>query len=91
VTLTGAAANAPTWLVVGLSELSLPFFGGTLVPSPGVSFDNLTTDGSGSLQFPFSWPTAGFAGVGFIWQAWILDAAGPAYLAASNALSCIGG
>ena len=83
--LSGARPGAPAVLVAGLSALGAPFKGGVMVPALDVLV-NATTSGTGAIALSAAWPPAlpGGAGVWFQW--WIVDAAGPAGLAASNAL-----
>jgi hypothetical protein len=52
--LPGAAPAATATLVVGLSELSAPFKGGTLLPSPDVLEFGLLTDAGGALPYQFA-------------------------------------
>ncbi len=90
LSLEDAAAGAPTFLVVGLAALNLPFEGGVLVPafSPpmGVIRSFGITDGAGSTSISTTWPVGIPAGTSLWIQSWILDAQGVFGLAASNAL-----
>lgn len=85
VGLVGAAADAPTWLVLGLSRLKLPFKGGLLVPNPDVLLP-LTTDGLGQLALGWTWPALP-AGSDLWLQTWTADVAAPFGFSASNGLS----
>jgi hypothetical protein len=87
LSLTGALENAPTTLVIGLSELSAPFKGGLMVPNPDVLVFGLTTNGSGNLLLSAMWPVGIPSGFTSYYQHWITDVAGPAGFAASNGLS----
>ena len=91
VVLTNGAPNAATWLLLGLSELSAPFKGGVLVPSPDIILDGLSTSGTGTFQLLSPWPAGVPAGFEIYWQAWIADAGAPKGFAASNGLSCTAG
>ncbi len=84
LSLFNALPDAAATLVVGLSELSLPFHGGTLVPNPTVLIGGLVVGGGGSLVLPASWPVGVPPGVQLYAQAWIEDAAAVKGLAASN-------
>ena len=75
---------APVALIVGLSQVSLPFKGGELVPSPDVALVGFTTDASGALLLQARWPAGLPAGFAVWMQAWIADASGPMGYAASN-------
>ncbi|MHC5211898.1 MAG: MBL fold metallo-hydrolase [Planctomycetota bacterium] len=85
LTLTGAASSAPATLVIGLSELSVPFKGGTMVPQTDVLLP-FTTDGAGELTLSANWPAALPPGTQVWFQWWITDGGAPVGLAASNAL-----
>jgi len=87
--LGGALESAPAALVVGLSELGLPFKGGTLVPSVNLLFTGLTTDAGGALLLASTWPPGAPAGQPIYAQFWIADAAGLNGFAASNAVAGI--
>lgn len=83
--LSGARPLAPGWLVIGNATLGLPFKGGTLVPAPGLIVPvQSNAVGTLVLQGPMPASPAGFT---WVFQVWLVDAAGPAGLAASNALS----
>lgn len=81
-----AAPNAFAWLVVGLSRIDLPIFGGVLVPAPDVFLGAFVTDPAGSFSVPFSWPHGVPAGLELTFQAVVGDASGPFGFTASNAL-----
>lgn len=82
---TSVARSAPAVLVLGVSAVTLPIFGGTLVPSPDVILP-LSIDVAGHGAFAFTQGAPMAPGTRIYAQAWILDAAGPAGLAASNAV-----
>lgn len=84
--LTNAAPGAAALLVYGLSQVNLPLFGGTLVPSRDYTPIALTTDGVGAAKVPWAaWPALPPC-VEYYAQAWIMDAAGPFGWSASNGL-----
>jgi hypothetical protein len=84
--VTNAAASAPAAFIVGFSAINAPFKGGVLVPSVDLILPGLVTTLTGTLQLATSWPGGVPAGFAFYFQAWIVDAGGPAGFAASNAL-----
>ncbi|HZL98703.1 MAG TPA: hypothetical protein VFD43_00495 [Planctomycetota bacterium] len=84
--LDGAAPGTATTLVVGVSELSAPFKGGLLVPSPHVLVPGLMADAGGSWTLSFAWPAGLPAGATLWFQAWTPDGAAPAGFAASDGL-----
>jgi hypothetical protein len=84
-TLTHAKPASSTTLVIGLSAIDAPFKGGTLVPKPDALLLGLPT-GTGTLTLSGTWPTGLPSGLALSFQHWIVDAAGPKGLAASNGL-----
>jgi hypothetical protein len=86
LTLTSAAANTSSALVIGLSSLNAPFKGGVMVPHPHVLIAGLPTGPAGSVVLSATWPLGVPSGFSTWYQHWITDAAGPVGLAASNAL-----
>ncbi|QDU66078.1 hypothetical protein [Engelhardtia mirabilis] len=89
VTLTGALPGAPAVMVVGTAELSLPLFGGLLVPTPQLLLPPATVDGSGAASTPFVWPAALAPGSELFVQAWVVDPASAFGVAASNGLRAV--
>jgi hydroxyacylglutathione hydrolase len=85
LSLSNAQPVAPAVLVAGLSALGAPFKGGVMVPALDVLV-NGTTSGAGAIALSATWPPALPGGTGIWFQWWIVDGAGPAGLAASNAL-----
>jgi probable HAF family extracellular repeat protein len=84
--LSNAKHNAPAWFVVGLNQLALPIFGGVLVPSPDFVFAAATSGaGTATLNPTLSQPLP--SGQPISVQAWLLDPAGVAGWAASNAIA----
>lgn len=84
--LTAAAPNSVGALVLGVTRLDLPLFGGVLVPGPDVLKAFFTTAG-GTAVVPQPWPATLPAGLSAWAQAWVLDAAAAQGFAASNALA----
>lgn len=85
LTLQQARPNALSALVIGLSAVNAPFYGGTLVPAPQVVLAGLVTDGQGGWTLAGTWPAGVPSGAAVYFQAWIDDPAGPFGLAGSNA------
>jgi hypothetical protein len=79
-----SVAFAP--LVIGLSDLSAPFKGGVMVPSPNFIFP-LFTNFFGEATFGGLWPPGVPSGFTTYFQWWISDPAGPQGYAASNAIA----
>lgn len=86
LTLTNALPGAITTLVAGLSDASVPFKGGVLVPAPDALVGGLVVLGSGFVPLAGPWPPGIPSGTDLWLQHWILDPAGPTGFAASNAL-----
>jgi hypothetical protein len=89
VALTGGAASAPAYLVVGFADINVPFLGGVLVPdlaAPGF-LALLGTDGLGRVLIQDSWPSGVPLGLTLYLQFWLPDAGGPFGYSASNALA----
>lgn len=87
--LTDARPLSPLWLIIGTAELSAPFKGGVMVPAP-LAVLPLATDASGEMSLSWSaWPTGLPAGLEILFQAWVIDPAGPKGWAASNGLQAI--
>lgn len=84
VTLTNAQILSTSWLVVGFTDLSAPFKGGTMVPNPDMILPAGT--GLGTVIFNGEWPIGVPPGIPFYLQAWVADSAGPLGYSASNAL-----
>jgi len=82
--LDRAAPQTTTTLVVGLTTLMVSFKGGVFVPSPDVLVTGLPTDAAGGWELASTWPAGVPGGTVLAAQAWIVDAAGPKGLAASN-------
>lgn len=66
-----ARPNTPGFAVLGLSDLSAPFKGGTLVPFPDVILP-ITSDATGEALLSAPWPGGIPPGIQFFSQAWFL-------------------
>lgn len=86
VSLLGALPNTTATLVIGTSQLGAPFLGGVLVPAPDFLI-TLNTGTNGAFTLASTWPPGVPSGFTFWIQAWIVDPAGPAGLAASAAVA----
>lgn len=73
------------WWILGLSELSAKFKGGTLVPAPDVIVGPFPLDIDGSFGFGGPGPVLP-AGIELFYQWWVPDAGAVLGFAASNAL-----
>ncbi len=85
--VTGALANAPAWLVVGLTPTCLPFVGGVLVPAPDIVLSGLFTDGNGTLSYSDCISDDIPGGESFFLQALVLDPGAADGFAMTNAVS----
>jgi hypothetical protein len=85
-TLSDARPLAPTWLLVGFTQILAPYAGGVIVPAPDVLLP-LTSDAMGGVVISVFVPTTLPSGQSITTQFWIADPAGPAGFAASNAVS----
>ena len=83
-----ALPDSVAFLVVGLTDSSVPALGGTLVPSPDAVLA-LQVGTNGSLVFSAAWPPLP-SGTNLWVQSWIVDPAGPLGFSASNALRATG-
>jgi hypothetical protein len=83
--LQNVPAALPAALIAGLTNLSAPFKGGILVPSPSIIVTPLITTPAG-LTLSATWPAPFPSGVDIYFQFWIADPAGPAGFSASNAV-----
>ncbi|MFO0984303.1 MAG: hypothetical protein U1E76_21700 [Planctomycetota bacterium] len=87
--LRDARTSVTTNLIIGLAEVDLPFFGGTLVPAPNIFVLGLPTGGAGGISLTGAWPAGIPSGFTIYFQHWITpDPNGsPTGFAASNGLS----
>lgn len=85
--LANAKSNAPAVFVVGPSQVSVPLFGGVLVPSPDIFFFSSTSSaGTASQNVTLTPAQALPSGQQVTVQTWLIDPAGIAGWAASNAI-----
>ena len=85
LTLSDALPGSQAWLFLGLSQIDVPFRGGTLVPSTDFLFPALPINGSGELVIGANWPPLP-SGTAVYFQYWVVDPAGPFGASASNGL-----
>ncbi len=85
IQLTSAATNAAAALVQSLTNVSVPFKGGVLVPAPDALLV-FTTDGAGSVTLSGPFPAGLASGSELFLQVIVQDAAAPLGFALSNAL-----
>jgi hypothetical protein len=85
LTLSDGLPGVTAFWVLGFSDLSAPFKGGTLVPFPDIAAP-VPLDGAGGVTLPTLWPTGIPTGFEFLNQFWIPDPGGPKGFASSNAL-----
>ncbi len=86
-TLNSAKPFAVGTLVVGLSELSAPFKGGSLFPFPDFLITPIVVGPFGTVEVGSLWPIGVPPGLTTHYQYWISDTAGPVGFSASNAIS----
>ena len=84
--VSGAAANAGIFWVLGTSTGSLHFAGGVLVPTLDGIVSGLSTDGAGQASLGGAWPAGLPGGFSLYVQALVLDGGAPHGLAFSNAV-----
>jgi hypothetical protein len=85
VDVSNAAPSATAGYIVGLSAISVPFKGGTLVPAPDIIIV-LATDGSGEMALPFTMSAGVPSGTEIYVQVGIQDAAAVHGVALTNAV-----
>ncbi|MFG0315872.1 MAG: hypothetical protein ACF8XB_01265 [Planctomycetota bacterium JB042] len=90
LTLANAATNSTSGLFIGATNAGLPFFGGTLVPSPDVLL-LVPTGPTGGFLLPGLFPAGLPAGIPLHFQVWVLDPTAPQGHAASNAVTATTG
>jgi hypothetical protein len=90
VSLALARSNTPFstgYLILGASELSSPFKGGTLVPAPDVVVGPLMgLPGASELVLSATWPAGVPSGTSIWIQAWLHDVGSPLPFAATSAV-----
>jgi WD40 repeat protein len=86
VTLKNALPNSASALVIGLTSVGLPLYGGLLVPSPDVVIAPLPTGSSGGWSLASTWPAGVPSGTSIYLQAWISDPGAVLGCAATNGL-----
>jgi len=83
--LTDALPSTTSTLVAGVNNISAPFKGGTLCPSPDFLIPQ-SVDGTGSATLTFTWPDGTPAGVVFYLQHVVDDPGATFGLSMSNGL-----
>jgi Kelch motif len=86
IDLASASPSSAALLLVGVTNGSVPFKGGTLVPVPFMGTVPAVTDGSGGIALPFTWPTGVPAATDLYYQYVVADAGAPQGFAISTAL-----
>ncbi len=84
--VTDAKENSLAWLLLGFSQVNVPFKGGILVPSPDILAGGLFTSQDGHFELSFTLPSIIPSGLPLYSQFWILDPAGPKGYSATNGL-----
>lgn len=84
--LSNAKGSAPAWILVGFSQLNLPFGGGLIVPNPDIVFPTATS-ATGTFDLNVSVPSVVPSGLAISAQVWLLDSGGIVGFAASNAIT----
>lgn len=87
--LKRAAPNAPVAFIAGLAPANLPFYAGTLVPTPTLVLTGFTTDAAGKFDLMSTWPVGIPSGTKIYVQEWLADPSAPFGIAGSNALECV--
>ena len=87
--LSNALESTSAYMVVGFSQINLPFYGGTLVPAfelPNGVFFFVPTSITGDFGIVTPWPPGAPSGLELYLQAWIVDGAALHGLSATNAV-----
>jgi hypothetical protein len=84
--LGAAMEMSASTLVIGLSEVNVAVYGGTLVPFPDLLLAGLPTGPAGAWTLIDEWPAGVPSGLSVWFQAWVLDPAGPFGWSATRAL-----
>lgn len=83
---SSAAPSASAWLIIGLTNLSVSFKGGLLVPNPEIILGPFSTDATGALSLSSLWPPSVPTNTETWWQMWIQDTAAVKSFSATNGL-----
>jgi hypothetical protein len=87
LTLSGAAPNSPTGVIIGNTVDPLPLFGGMLIPALDTLATGFSTNALGEVTLPSNWPTALAPGQSLYFQIGTFDLGAPNLVAMSNALA----
>lgn len=82
-----AAPDTTAAFILGTSAIDAGFKGGVLVPAPTLVVAGLPVDGDGALTLAGTWPAGVPSATTLYQQVWVVDAAAPKGLSASNALA----
>ena len=86
LSITGAPASTPAWVVLGFNNNPTPLLGGTLVPVPSAVVVSTSTDGSGERHIPLAGGT-GTVSVTLFCQALAFDNGQTELFQISNAIA----
>lgn len=86
LTLSDAFSGSTTNLIIGFSQLGLPFKGGVLCPSFDVAALGLPVDAQGQTTVTAVWPAGVPTGTEFWSQFWTADGFAPQGFSASNCI-----
>lgn len=86
LTLGNAAPNSTSGLFIGATSVSLPFYGGILVPAPNILLV-IPTGPAGTYTLSTVYPSGVPVGFPLYLQVWIIDITGPQGFTASNAIT----
>ncbi len=89
LSLTSAKPTSAAVLFISLASMPQPFKGGVLVTLPLAAALPTTTDGSGAIVLPFTWPAGVPSAVSLYFQCAVQDVAAVQGVALSNALKAI--
>jgi hypothetical protein len=84
--ITNGPASGAAFLVLGLTQINVPFKGGVLVPAVTVLSPPLPLNGAGALAMSPLWPAGLPAGTKLYLQAWMPDVSAPKGFAGTNGL-----
>lgn len=86
MTLSNALPNSTAYLILGVSAANLPFFGGTLIPTPTIVAP-LPSGPSGTLTFQAVVPSGLPAGIPIYAQFWVADPSALQGVSSSNGIT----
>lgn len=86
--LSGAAPSSSAILVIGVSTINAPFFGGTMVPALNVILP-IATNPLGGFELAAVWPNNIPANTSLYMQTWIINSTSTGINGGSNALRAV--